>query len=55
MVTSAEFVIVSLEIRTSRKQRVSVPPAGQVVPGVVEVTVLSSLWSPVPGVSTVTL
>ena len=53
--TSAEFVIVIRRPGRSLVQRGSVPPAGQLVPEVVEVTALVSLWSPVPGLLTVTL
>src|SRR6202042_3046860 len=46
--------IVSCETVTVAVHRGSVPLAGQLLPGVVEVTVLVSAWPPVSGLLTVT-
>ena len=46
--------IVSCDTVTVAVHRGSVPPAGQLLPGVVEVTVLVSTWPPVSGLLTVT-
>jgi hypothetical protein len=50
----AVSTIVSWLTSTVLVQSGSVPPAGQLLPGVGEVTVLVSTWPPVSGLSTVT-
>jgi hypothetical protein len=46
--------IVSCDTSTVEEQAGAVPPAGQLLPAVGEVTVLASTWPPVSGLSTVT-
>ena len=46
--------IVSCDTVTVAVHRGSAPPAGQLLPAVVEVTVLASTWPPVSGLFTVT-
>jgi hypothetical protein len=50
----AVFTIVSADMSTVTVQRGSVPPAGQLLPAVAEVTVLVRTPLPVSGLSTVT-
>ena len=51
----ANVSVVASTTGTLALQRASVPPAGQVLPGVVEVTVFSRVRSPVAGLLTVTV
>ncbi len=50
----AVLTIVSPLTSTVAVQSGSVPPDGQLLPAVGEVTVLASIWSPVSGLLTVT-
>ena len=53
--TSAVLVMVSWMTSTVTVQRGSVLPVAQLLPAVVEVTVLARMWSPVSGLLTVTV